>query len=272
MIVWGGTGGIYDPASDSWTVVTPVGAPSPRYWHTATWTGSTMAVWGGLANFADNGARYSPDTNTWQPMSGVDAPPLRYLHSAVWTGDSIIYWGGDSDTAAAYRSGGRYFAAPAVDDDHDGVTICGGDCDDTNPAVHPAAEEVCNSIDDDCDFVADDGIAVPNGIPALFETKSGSDAQITWSAVGGVTGYDVVAGSLGLLRGGAGDFTSSTATCLGHFPSPVPVDDASTPAPGDARWHLVRPVNSCAGPGTYDDGSQAQGRDAEIAAAGAACP
>ena len=31
-----------------------------------------------------------------------------------------------------------------------------GDCDDTDSAVHPAATEVCNAIDDDCDTLIDD--------------------------------------------------------------------------------------------------------------------
>ncbi len=32
-----------------------------------------------------------------------------------------------------------------------GLAEEGGDCDDSNPQVHPAAEELCNGIDDDCD-------------------------------------------------------------------------------------------------------------------------
>ena len=32
-----------------------------------------------------------------------------------------------------------------------------GDCDDTDPDVHPGAEEVCNGLDDDCDSIADNG-------------------------------------------------------------------------------------------------------------------
>jgi hypothetical protein len=52
MIVWGGyngygTGGIYDPATDSWAPVSTTGAPSGRVYHTAVWTGSRMIVWGG---------------------------------------------------------------------------------------------------------------------------------------------------------------------------------------------------------------------------------
>ena len=35
---------------------------------------------------------------------------------------------------------------------------CGGpDCDDTNAAINPAADEACNDIDDDCDGVVDEG-------------------------------------------------------------------------------------------------------------------
>ncbi len=36
-----------------------------------------------------------------------------------------------------------------------GAVGVGGDCDDTNPAVRPAAVEQCNGVDDDCDGVTD---------------------------------------------------------------------------------------------------------------------
>ncbi len=41
-----------------------------------------------------------------------------------------------------------------------GLAARGGDCDDDDAAVHPAAEEACNGADDDCDGEADDGLAV----------------------------------------------------------------------------------------------------------------
>jgi len=38
-----------------------------------------------------------------------------------------------------------------------------GDCDDTRYSVNPAAQEVCNGRDDDCDGTVDDGVASPCG-------------------------------------------------------------------------------------------------------------
>jgi len=50
-------------------------------------------------------------------------------------------------------------STPAIcDQDGDGALIpeCGGeDCDDTDPNVHPDADEVCNEVDDDCDGAVD---------------------------------------------------------------------------------------------------------------------
>jgi hypothetical protein len=44
-----------------------------------------------------------------------------------------------------------------VDNDNDGYDVS-VDCDDNNAAVNPGASEVCNSIDDDCNGLADDGL------------------------------------------------------------------------------------------------------------------
>ena len=53
--------------------------------------------------------------------------------------------------------------ASCVDGDGDGVfSNCGAsrDCDDTSPAVHPGALEICNGIDDNCDSQIDEGYVV----------------------------------------------------------------------------------------------------------------
>jgi hypothetical protein len=48
-------------------------------------------------------------------------------------------------------------AASDIDDDGDGFTENQGDCDDTNSAIYPNAEEVGNGLDDNCDGQIDEG-------------------------------------------------------------------------------------------------------------------
>src|SRR5439155_17445676 len=56
MIVWGGgsgfccqpdlgTGGQYDPVTNTWTPTAAMNAPAARRNHTSIWTGSLMVVW-----------------------------------------------------------------------------------------------------------------------------------------------------------------------------------------------------------------------------------
>jgi hypothetical protein len=112
MVVWGGrapfvegemnTGGRYDPATDSWSATSLVGAPTPRYRHTAVWTNSEMIVWGGHpGGVEENGGRYDPATNTWLPMSSVNAP-VSYGHTAIWTGSQMLVWGGGGEASGRY--------------------------------------------------------------------------------------------------------------------------------------------------------------------------
>ncbi len=49
-------------------------------------------------------------------------------------------------------------AAGPADADGDGYTTV-DDCDDTDPAVNPAAEETCNGVDDDCDDAVDEDLS-----------------------------------------------------------------------------------------------------------------
>ena len=48
-------------------------------------------------------------------------------------------------------------AGTEIDDDLDGWTETQGDCDDNNPAINPARDEVENGLDDDCDDIIDEG-------------------------------------------------------------------------------------------------------------------
>lgn len=118
MIVWGGfygddyyevraasnLGARYNPAANSWTATSTNNAPSPRYGHSAVWTGSEMIIFGGTTLNYDTfppepigGARYSPANNTWSsiPPFSVNGTTLPLaFHSAVWTGSEMLIWGG----------------------------------------------------------------------------------------------------------------------------------------------------------------------------------
>jgi hypothetical protein len=72
MIIWGGedftgatifnTGGRYDPAGDVWSSTTLTGAPAPRFYHTANWTGAEMLIFGGKGGLLplDSLYKYAP--------------------------------------------------------------------------------------------------------------------------------------------------------------------------------------------------------------------
>jgi N-acetylneuraminic acid mutarotase len=126
MIIWGGynttngnylgDGARYDPTTDTWTPVSPNGAPSPRGLHTATWTGTEMIVWGGVGNagnsytnFAD-GARYNPTSDSWTAMGTNSFLAGRYDHAATWTGAKLVIWGGIAynQTYTLFVDGGLY--------------------------------------------------------------------------------------------------------------------------------------------------------------------
>ena len=65
---------------------------------------------------------------------------------------SSFYADGDND---GYGAGAAVLActAPA------GHVSSNTDCDDSNSAINPAATEVCNDVDDDCDGLVDEGLA-----------------------------------------------------------------------------------------------------------------
>lgn len=114
MIIWGGVstactstcvrldGAIYDPIADNWQPVSSLGEPDIQTGHTAVWTGTEMAVWGGKS-----GGLYDPVANRWRPIPSTCGPASRSRHVAVWTGSEMIVWGGNR-RGTALRTGARY--------------------------------------------------------------------------------------------------------------------------------------------------------------------
>ncbi|MGH9870790.1 MAG: Kelch repeat-containing protein [Candidatus Polarisedimenticolia bacterium] len=119
MLVWGGfglafntetdTGGLYDPATDTWQPTSTVGAAERRQGHRAVWTGNQMIVWGGRGPGGPrhSGGRYDPQSDSWLPMSIAGAPVQRELFTMVWAGGRVVLWGGING-GGIVGTGGRY--------------------------------------------------------------------------------------------------------------------------------------------------------------------
>lgn len=120
MIVWGGnggpgklvlnTGGVYDPAKQTWTPVSTNGAPSPRHSHQAVWADTKMIVWGGYSDgaIATGGGMYDPETDTWTALTTTGEPTPRFRHSATWNGKAMIVYGGITANNMAIAQGASF--------------------------------------------------------------------------------------------------------------------------------------------------------------------
>jgi N-acetylneuraminic acid mutarotase len=122
MLVWGGwadlpgrvyygSGGRYDPSTDSWTATSMAGAPVPRGEFAMVWDGHEAIVWGGeddVTYFLATGGRYDPSTDSWTATPTLGAPAARLGPASLWTGSEMIVWGGSGTGMVDLNSGGRY--------------------------------------------------------------------------------------------------------------------------------------------------------------------
>jgi hypothetical protein len=113
---------------------------------------------------------------------------------------------------------------------------------------------VANALD--CNDADASAYAAPAEVSTLEAARLAAAVRISWSSqdasAGPGTGYDLVAGDLGLLRP-SGSFAG--AACRANDLPDPPFDDATPPpAPGGGEYLLMRAQNSCAA-GTYGDSS-----------------
>jgi hypothetical protein len=300
MLVWGGysggylaTGSRYDPAADAWTAMSATGVPVARYLHTAVWTGSRMVVWGGegAASVLDTGGRYDPAANTWAATATAGVPAARAYHRSIWTGSFMLVWGGQ-DEVSALASGGRYALGQSSDDDLDGLSECGGDCDDTSPAIFPGAPALCDGINNDCSDPAwpslagtneqdddgdllsecagdcDDGdalIAIAPGEPSslVLTYGSGSTTLLAWTTPPNASGWPLAYDTLRSTV--PTDFTGAAICLESDDGSDTAASDAASPPDAGAFFYLVRAVSrDCRSP----LGADSQG----VPTAGRVCP
>ncbi|MEQ2009923.1 MAG: hypothetical protein ABMA26_24315 [Limisphaerales bacterium] len=89
-------GASFDPALNSWTPISTVGAPTRRNEVNFIWTGTKGIFWGGHdGNPYADGRLYDPVANTWSPMGTVNEPQARNRQRNVWTGSEMFVWGGE---------------------------------------------------------------------------------------------------------------------------------------------------------------------------------
>jgi len=284
VIFWGGNddlsnfnaGSKYRPDTDTWEIISTSDAPAPMSYHSAVWTGRLMIVWGGT------GGRYDPARDSWSAMSTAVAP-LAGAHSCVWTDAGMIVW----DSYWNLGTGGRYLVDTSPDADHDGITTCGGDCDDDVPSVYVGAPEICDGRNNDCSHPlwpgvvgtiegdddgdafsecqgdCDDGSAAAWAAPGQVANLGFTDeSMLTWSPPaqpgGTVITYDT------LRTVGPSGF-ATTMTCVEYDAVDTSSVDMAVPSPGTIAYYLARAQNACGlgSAGTASDGTPHDASDCQ---------
>jgi len=117
-------------------------------------------------------------------------------------------------------------AAPQ-DLDGDGYDVAAGDCDDTDPDIHPGAEEICDgAADEDCDGAVDEGDAA--GAPTWYIDGDGD----SWGqAVGAFTACAPPAGVVAV----AGDCDDADPLAYPGAPETCDGVDSDCDGVGDMR-------------------------------------
>jgi N-acetylneuraminic acid mutarotase len=129
VVVWGGgdaannndynTGSRYDPATNTWTAMTTVGAPTGRRAPFGFWTGSRVLFYAGVdEDGVALGAPYlyDPVNNTWSNTTTTGRPGGLLDPTVGWTGSLLIVYGGRNGNSGNDET---YTFEPAANDWND---------------------------------------------------------------------------------------------------------------------------------------------------------
>ncbi len=139
-----------------------------------------------------------------------------------------------------------------------GLVTQGGDCRDTNNLVHPGAIEFCDTVDNDCDGVTDEGCPVDTGSSPPASTGDTAPPAPTGDTGGvvatgdtgfvpvfstGDTGY-AICGALGVSEVVALGDEVHTAYICGSPPNLLDLESAfmvpsTDPKPGIGAWQVT---------------------------------
>lgn len=111
--------------------------------------------------FDESGTSLGANNNGIDPQGGSLTEDSYYVHEFARAGRYAVQV---SAQAIASSSGPAFYqlytlpVSGCFDLDRDGVTVCGGDCDDFNAGTNPGAVDVCDegTVDNNCSGVADE--------------------------------------------------------------------------------------------------------------------
>ncbi len=113
-----------------------------------------------------------------------------------------------------------------MDRDHDGYSIAQGDCDDTNPMVHPGMPEICgDGLDNNCDGMADRSEDAMGNVTAC--SPFAADAMVPLDKLSfDTTGAPVIAFTSGTIKDNGGTLQLEAGPSL--FSVNIPVTNGIT--------------------------------------------
>ena len=144
------------------------------------------------------------------------------------------------------------------------------DCDDTDPGRSPAAAEVCNDIDDDCDGTVDAGATDATAWYADTDSDGFGDASIGQTACDSPVGYvtddtDCDDSAASTFPGAGEQCNNIDDDCDGTVDEGIADQDFYPDADGDGFGEPGTPVNDCTAPaGHVLDSTDCDDSDASI--------
>ncbi len=157
-------------------------------------TGSPWTNAGATLNMVANTLTLTGQNTEY--MLGTDAP-------------LIFFQDADADTYGNPLVTQTGFTPPA------GYVSDNTDCDDTNAGIHPGAAEICNALDDDCDGLIDDGVAIPTANAGPDQTICISTATLMASSPNPGTGVWTKISGTGTIASPSNPATTVTGIGVG---------------------------------------------------------
>lgn len=212
-----------------------------------SWTGAMVGILASTETWG--GSEYNYKWWLWriQPDGALvgsgpallsDSKALSAINRLIWAGEEFWIFG-RTKANKLYRF---QVACSCADADGDQYDPCSGqDCDDSDPATHPGAPEICRGgRDENCNGLIDcEDPACPAGPGPGAEADLRWDSHgLRWGPVPGAQIYDL---SRGLWSDVVRRGDLKAAECPGRWlVTPAWSDDGRKPPVGDLLWYLVR--------------------------------